>query len=218
MSVDPEQVGQGAVMDGESLGDLQEPDQLQPVQALGPGLVPVDLGQPGIDGGVGGVPLVAQPLACEELGHHHPPRVRDQLGHVPVIEPREVTAHPVEPQVGLAGKEEQVWVAGDERGALLFWISEAHRGLIAGERDVDDRAHTELHAVMDQVLNASRQSPRERPNLSDSDHALTVAPGGDNQAPLLSAQRNPDAPLRTSTRQNRKVDQADDLACRRRHA
>ena len=44
---------------------------------------------------------------------------------------------------------------------------------------------------MDQVLAASRQRPRERPNVSDSDHALTVAPGGDNQAPLLSAQRNP---------------------------
>jgi len=56
--------------------------------------------------------LVAQPLASEELGHHHPPRVNDQLGHVSVIQPREVAAHPVEPQVGLAGKEEQIWVAG----------------------------------------------------------------------------------------------------------
>jgi hypothetical protein len=73
----------------------------------------------------------------------------------------------------------------------LFRISEANPGLIAGERDVDDRAHPELHAVMDQVLAASRQSPRERPNVSDSDHALTVALGEDNQAPLLSAQRNP---------------------------
>ena len=41
------------MVDGEGLGDLEEPDQLEPVQALGAGLVPVDLGQPGIDGGVG---------------------------------------------------------------------------------------------------------------------------------------------------------------------
>jgi RimJ/RimL family protein N-acetyltransferase len=35
---------------------------------------------------------------------------------------------------------------------------------------------------MDQVLAASRQGPRERPNVSDSDHVSTVAPGGDNLA------------------------------------
>ena len=37
--VDAEQVGQGAVVDGDGLGDLEEPDQLEPVQALGAGLV-----------------------------------------------------------------------------------------------------------------------------------------------------------------------------------
>ena len=52
--VDAEQVGQGAVVDGDGLGDLEEPDQLEPVQALGAGLVGVDLGQPCVDGGVGG--------------------------------------------------------------------------------------------------------------------------------------------------------------------
>jgi hypothetical protein len=41
--VDPEEVGQGAVVDGQGLGDLKEPDQLEPVQALGAGLVAVDL-------------------------------------------------------------------------------------------------------------------------------------------------------------------------------
>ena len=49
----PEQVGQGAVVDGDGLGDLEEPDQLEPVQALGAGLVGMDLGQPGVDGRVG---------------------------------------------------------------------------------------------------------------------------------------------------------------------
>ena len=52
--VDAEQVGQGAVVDGDGLGDLEEPDQLEPVQALGAGLVAVDLRQPGVDGRVGG--------------------------------------------------------------------------------------------------------------------------------------------------------------------
>ena len=51
--VDAEQVGQGAVVDGDGLGDLEEPDQLEPVQALGAGLVAVDLRQPGVDGRVG---------------------------------------------------------------------------------------------------------------------------------------------------------------------
>jgi hypothetical protein len=37
-----------AVVDGQGLGDLQEPDQLEPVQALGAGLVAVDLRQPRI--------------------------------------------------------------------------------------------------------------------------------------------------------------------------
>ena len=51
--VDAQQVGQGAVVDGDGLGDLQEPDQLEPVQALGAGLIGMDLGQSGVDGGVG---------------------------------------------------------------------------------------------------------------------------------------------------------------------
>ena len=34
------------------LGDLKEPDQLEPVQSLGPGLISVDLRQPGVYGRV----------------------------------------------------------------------------------------------------------------------------------------------------------------------
>jgi hypothetical protein len=40
------------MVDGKGLGDLQEPDQLEPVQALGSGLVPVGFRQPGVDGWV----------------------------------------------------------------------------------------------------------------------------------------------------------------------
>jgi hypothetical protein len=50
--VDAEQVGQGAVVDADGLGDLKEPDQLQPVQSLSAGLVAMDLRQPCIDGRV----------------------------------------------------------------------------------------------------------------------------------------------------------------------
>ncbi len=37
-------------MDGEGRSDLEEPDQLEPVQPLGTGLVGVDLRQPGVHG------------------------------------------------------------------------------------------------------------------------------------------------------------------------
>lgn len=42
---DAEQKAQRTVMNGEYLGDLKEPDQFEPIQALGAGLVAVDLGQ-----------------------------------------------------------------------------------------------------------------------------------------------------------------------------
>lgn len=39
--MDAEQVGQRAAVDREGLGNLQEPDQLEPVQTLGAGFVAV---------------------------------------------------------------------------------------------------------------------------------------------------------------------------------
>lgn len=44
--VDPGQVGQCPVVDADGLGDLEEPDQLESIQALGPRLITVDLGEP----------------------------------------------------------------------------------------------------------------------------------------------------------------------------
>ena len=41
------------MVDGRGLGDLEEPDQLEPVQALGAGLVAVDLRQPRVNRRVG---------------------------------------------------------------------------------------------------------------------------------------------------------------------
>ena len=52
--VDAEQVGQGAVVHGRGLGDLEEADELEPVEALGAGLIGVDPRQSGVDGRVGG--------------------------------------------------------------------------------------------------------------------------------------------------------------------
>jgi hypothetical protein len=77
--VNPEEKRQGAVVDGNGLSDLQEPDQLKPVQALGAGLVPVDLGKPGVHGGVAGDEAVdmgepEEPAdrmhACDHRGVH----------------------------------------------------------------------------------------------------------------------------------------------------
>jgi hypothetical protein len=42
------------MVDGDGLCDLEEADQPEPVEALGAGLVGVDLGQAGGDGWVGG--------------------------------------------------------------------------------------------------------------------------------------------------------------------
>ncbi len=39
---DAQQVRQGAVVDGDRLGDLEEPDELELVQPLGAGLIRVD--------------------------------------------------------------------------------------------------------------------------------------------------------------------------------
>jgi hypothetical protein len=47
-------MSEGAVVDADGLGHLEEADQFEPVQSLGPGFVAVDLGEPGVDGRVGG--------------------------------------------------------------------------------------------------------------------------------------------------------------------
>src|SRR5665811_1199176 len=59
--VDPEQIRAGAVVDGQGLGDLEEPDQLEPVQALSAGLVAVDLRQPRVDSRVRACLLYTSP-------------------------------------------------------------------------------------------------------------------------------------------------------------
>lgn len=51
--VDPEQIGQGAVVDADGRGDLEKPDQLETIQSMGAGLVAVNLRQARVDGGVG---------------------------------------------------------------------------------------------------------------------------------------------------------------------
>jgi len=51
--VDAQQIREGAVVDADGLGYLEEPDQLEPVQSLGAGLVAMHLRQPRVDGRVG---------------------------------------------------------------------------------------------------------------------------------------------------------------------
>ena len=80
--VDAEQEGQRAVVDGDGLGDLEESDQLEPVQALGAGLVAVDLGKPCVDRGVGGDGAVDVGVAEEPADpvHHRDHRGVHQPG------------------------------------------------------------------------------------------------------------------------------------------
>src|SRR5690606_11633172 len=68
---------------------------------------------------------------------------------------------------------------GDEGVALVLGVGEAHHGLVAGERDVDDPADPELHAVVDEVLAGAGQGPGEPPHLVDRDHGPIVHPGSD---------------------------------------
>ena len=70
--VDAEEVGQGAVVDGDGLRDLQEAGQLESVQTLGSGLVAVHLREARVHGGVGGdVPDdVGEPEEPADAVHH----------------------------------------------------------------------------------------------------------------------------------------------------
>ena len=81
----PEQVRQRAVVDGDGLGDLQEPDQLEPVQPLGAGLVALHLRQPRVDRRVGG----DQPVDVREPEEPaHPVHHRHHRGvHQPATRP-----------------------------------------------------------------------------------------------------------------------------------
>jgi hypothetical protein len=79
--VDAEQVGQGAMVDADGLGDLEESDQLEPVQALGAGLVAVDFGEACVDGWVGDDEAVD--VGEPEEATHGVHRGVDRGGHQP---------------------------------------------------------------------------------------------------------------------------------------
>ena len=77
------------MVDGQGLGDLQEPDQLEPVQALGAGLVAVDLRQPRVDSRVGADEAVDVGEAeVPAHGVHH--RVDRGVHQASVAEPADV--------------------------------------------------------------------------------------------------------------------------------
>jgi len=60
------------VVHADGQGGLQEPDQLEPVWALGAGLVVVDRGKSGVDGRVGGDQAVdmGEPKETPHAVHH----------------------------------------------------------------------------------------------------------------------------------------------------
>jgi hypothetical protein len=60
------------VVHGEGLGDLEESDQLEPVQTLGARLIGVDPRKPGVDGGVGADQAVdvGEPEEAADSVHH----------------------------------------------------------------------------------------------------------------------------------------------------
>jgi hypothetical protein len=70
------------VVHGDGLGDLEEPDQLETVQALSPGRVLVDFRQPGVYGRVGGDEAVdvGEPEEPADAVHHRVDRGDPQAG------------------------------------------------------------------------------------------------------------------------------------------
>ena len=77
------------MVDGDGLGDLEEPDQLEPVETLGPGLVAMNLRQPRVNGGVGGDQAVdvGEPEEPPDSVHHPVGRGRHEPG---LAEPADV--------------------------------------------------------------------------------------------------------------------------------
>ena len=96
--VDAEQVGEGAVVDGDGLRDLEEPDELEPVQSLGAGLVAVDLGEPGVDRRVGDDQAVdvCEPEEAADRVHHRVHRGGHQSARAQVADV-ELEVRPLDP-------------------------------------------------------------------------------------------------------------------------
>jgi hypothetical protein len=68
--------------------------------------------------------------------------------------------HPVEPLVGETRQVELGGLRRDERVAFLLRVREAHDRLVPRERDVDDLADAELHAVVDLAASRYRNALR----------------------------------------------------------
>nr|WP_231388976.1 hypothetical protein [Marmoricola sp. URHB0036] len=76
------------MMDADGLGDLEEPDQLEPVEALGTGLVAVDLRETCADGWVGrDEPVdVSEPEEPSHRVHHRDHRRVDEAATAEVAD------------------------------------------------------------------------------------------------------------------------------------
>src|SRR5690348_16368064 len=94
---------------------------------------------------------------CNRPGHDHPPRVDDKLAHLfrlDCLQPRE---HPVIPHVCRARLHELVRRSADQPLSLLFRKCEAHRLVVARERQVDDAADAEFDPAANQHFVAARK-------------------------------------------------------------
>src|SRR6266508_2522656 len=104
------------------------------------------------------------------LRHDHPPGVEHELGHLDRVDGRQPDDQPVVPLVRWLRHEELVWLRRDEGLAFLLGEAEAHEGLVAGEREVDDPPDPKLHAVAYQRLLGPREAAGQRPHLVDRHH------------------------------------------------
>jgi hypothetical protein len=107
----------------------------------------------------------------DPLRNHHPPRVEDELSHLVDVDRVEPDLNPVVAEVPAVRHQELDWLRTHECLALLLREREPHDRLVTRERQIDDAADAELHAVADERLGRPRKSKRERSNIVDVDHA-----------------------------------------------
>src|SRR5690349_13705186 len=117
--------------------------------------------------------------AATRFGTTMRPGLLDDLAHLDVVDRCEAHDDPVEAHVRLARHAELVGIGRDQAGPLVPREREAHLALVAGEGEIHDLPHPELHPVVDEDLVAAGELPGDRSHGVDRGHvALTPARSG----------------------------------------
>ncbi len=150
------------------LADLGGPGVRAPADESGGSNVPAADATPGVSGPPWRV--LSEVGRGDPPGHHHPPRVDDDLPHLHIVDGAEPDHRPVVAHVRGARHHELVRLGGDQRLPLLLWEAEPHQRLVARQGQEHDPAHPELHPVSNQRLVRSGQAQRQLAHTVDRGH------------------------------------------------